>query len=514
MKILIVSQEILAPDLYLRLKNEGNEVLIAQKDKGTKDILKNSLKRVPYSERMEYAKKSDLVIFDDNTTGEAAEVRKMGVSTIGGDDKTVKLELDRKIANETAKAMGLLVPKIQEVKDLNDAKEFLKKTGGKWVLKQQGKLDNVKGLNYVAKMDNSEDLIEYINYLQEKWVKDIQQDFVLQEKVEGHEMAIGAYWNGKEFMKDKDGDECVEENFEHKSLMSGNLGESTGEQYTVMRYVKAKDSKLFKETLDKVRPLLMKIDFRGDFDINTIVTEKGAYFLEYTPRMGVPAASGQLAIHKSKWGEFFKACADGEQIEFTYDPRWTIVSWLYTKPFPFVNSKKLNALYEEQFNKSKNTEEINELLSFKLSDSKGYTILFKEKLSKEDYNNIHFDGVDFEGGKVKVANDDGFVVTVTGQGKTVDEAGKNVEKLLKKIVVPKGFYRNDFNKTNYHKAKDDLIKWGYLEDNSTEEQVYQKQQEEEKTNKMKAEIEGKYKGEYETKLGEIKKTVRSIIYES
>lgn len=473
MKVLYISTDFLAPDLALRIKNEGHDVLVALKEERI-DVLKGTLKRVDYSQRLEIAHSCDLVIYDDKAGGEASELRKQGISVIGGDLKTEELELNRIKANKLAEACGMKVPKIQEVKSLKEAKSFLEKEGGKWVLKQMGKLDSVKGLNFVSKMDNSEDLIAYLEWLNERWSTGIKQEFVLQEKIEGHEFACGSYWNGHEFQKDNDGDEICEENWEHKAMMPGNMGEATGEMFTIMRYVKVKDSKIFKETLDRFRPLLKKLDFRGDFDVNTIVNDKGVYFLEFTPRMGVPATSAQIAIQKSPWFDFLKCVADGIQIEnYQYNPGYCIVSWIYTKPFPMMNSSKVNKMAEDLFEKKKSNkpEDIQEMMSYKLSDSNRMPVLFKEKLSKEELDNLHFDAVLMEKGQLKVSNSDGYVLTVTGMGQTVDEAAEKVETLLKKIIVPKGFYRNDFKNSNYHKSRNDLIDWGYLNEEKDEDEL-------------------------------------------
>jgi len=480
LKILYTTTELLCPALVLKLKNEGHKVYLAQKE-GDLDILKGTLHRIPYETRLDNLKDYDLVIEDDNSgDSDAVKAREMGIPAIGGDKKTYKLEMDRKFSSNIAEKCGLKVPEVIEVKDLEDAKKIIQEKGGKWVLKQQGKIDIVKGLNYVAKLDNSEDLIAHIENLQEKWIEGIEQNFVLQKKIEGHEFACSAWWNGNDWMRDKDGDVVVDENFEHKALFPGNLGQATGEQYTVLHYTKGKNSKLFQNTIDKLVPALKQLDFRGDFDINSIITEQGAYFLEFTPRMGVPATSGMLAIHKSGWGEFLMACAKGEQMPFEYDNRWCIVSWLYTSPFPFVNPKKT----KETEKKITDVEKIYEALTPKLADSMGIKVLFKPDMAIEDLKNIHYDGVWFDGKNIRIANHDGYILTATGMGNTVDEAGNNVEKLLRKIVVPKGFWRNDFHSTNYHKSKDDLIKWGYLpKDKETLDKEKQAESEKDKSDK-------------------------------
>ena len=798
-KVLVICDEWLAPSLTLTLQNEGCDIVLAEKRHS--NILKGTIRRIPYADRLEYAKDCDLVIYEDKSNrDESKDMRATGKSVIGGSKLVDKLELDRMWGNKIAKECGMLTPEMYPMQEFTEISDFIKERGGKWVLKQCGQIDEIKGLNFVAKMPNSEDLLDFLPILEKNWVEGVKKDFVLQEKIDGHEMAIGSFWNGTEFMKDKDGDELCEENWEHKPLFPGGLGEScydeetevltnkgfkyfkdldkteliaqvdqktleisyvkplkyykkfyegdmyhfksregdilttpnhwmfishykkndyklvqaqnvpnqhykmlqsaswrgkridkfifpeeivanggsgkllkkiemdgdlfckflgiyiaegsttkegkiyvsqigenikkirhlfnnfplhfrifkqgyvinsvqlsrwlkretgayaqekhipeiiknaspeqlrifldafnlgdgdihggqkrycstskkliddiqeiliklgiastitedenqrersliaekyrkncvplysleerknnvmwcrghkkiipykgfvycvkvpthllvvrrngrvlicgnTGEQYTVQQMVKAKYSKLFSETLDKCRELLKQIDYRGDFDVNTIVTEKGAYFLEFTPRMGVPATSGMLEMHKSSWYDLLKAMADGKQPKnFEYDPNYCIVSWLYTKPFPFVNSHKMTALYENA-KPPEGMEEIADTISFRMSNSEGIIVNFKPDFTKEDWTHIHPDGLRFQDGRLKVANPDGYVLTATQMGKTVEEAGEKLNELLKKIIVPKGFWRNDFDKTNYHLSKDDLTKWGYI----------------------------------------------------
>ena len=473
-KILVVSQsDWLTPSLALTLQNEGHDVVLAIQE--ATNVLKGTIKRIPYADRLEYAKTCDLIIYEDGSCNdEPKQLRAQGLSVIGRDKLTDRLETDRVWASELAKKCGLKVPEMIGVSSFEEIREVINKKKGKWVLKQCGKIDTIKGLNFVAKMDNSEDLLDFVSIMEQNWIEGVKPDFVLQEKIEGYEFATGSYWNGKEFMKDKDGDEICEENWEHKPLFPGNMGESTGEQFTVMQYTKAKYSKLFMETLDKCRPLLKQLDFKGDFDINCIVNEKGAYFLEFTPRMGVPATSAQLEIHKSSWFDFFKAIADGKQDKnFEYDDRYCIVSWLYTKPFPFVNSHKMTEVYVNDT--PKGIKEISEAISFRMSNSEGIIVNFKKDFTKEDWLHIHPDGLRFKDGKLQIANPDGYVLTATEMDTTVEGAGVKLENILKKIVVPKGFWRNDFDKSNFHKSKDDLEKWGYIISNIEKKKMYQKE---------------------------------------
>ena len=190
--------------------------------------------------------------------------------------------------------------------------------------------------------------------------------------------------------------------------------------------------------------------------------------------MGVPATSAQLEIHKSSWFDFFKAIADGKQDKnFEYDDRYCIVSWLYTKPFPFVNSHKMTEVYVNDT--PKGIKEISEAISFRMSNSEGIIVNFKKDFTKEDWLHIHPDGLRFKDGKLQIANPDGYVLTATEMDTTVEGAGVKLENILKKIVVPKGFWRNDFDKSNFHKSKDDLEKWGYIISNIEKKKMYQKE---------------------------------------
>lgn len=460
--VLIITQEWITPDLFLRMKNEGHNVLLAVKY--PTNILKGTIKRVPYAERLKWASKADLVVYDEDNSQEVHDLRKQGISVIAGGKLVDKLEHNRKWASDVSKACGMKCPEMINIESLDQIKEIITSRKGRWVLKQEGKLDGIKGLNFVSKLPDSKDLLDFIDVLKDKWIEGVKPDFVLQEFIDGHEFACGSFWNGHEFMKDAQGDELCYENWEHKALFPGNLGESTGEQYTVVKCIKAKHSKLFMETLDKCRDLLKGVDYRGYFDVNTKTTEKGAHFLEFTPRMGVPITSAQIEINKKPWYDFLKALADGDNFIMDYDPRFCLVSWLYTKPFPYVNNGKLSALYEEQFkDPPTDMQKINQLMTFRLSNSEGVIVNFAKDFTDDDLKHIHMDAVMFEDGILKVGNPDGYVLTVSEQDETVEGAGAKVETILKKIIVPKAFWRNDFDKTNYHKSKDDLEKWGYIQ---------------------------------------------------
>src|SRR5665811_1026937 len=101
------------------------------------------------------------------------------------------------------------------------------------------------------------------------------------------------------------------ENFEEKKLMNDGLGQNTGEQGTIMRYVQR--SKLFEDVLEPVGAVLHSMDYVGYVDMNCIIDPKtgDAWPLEFTMRMGWPLILIQLALHRGDPVQWMKDLLEG-----------------------------------------------------------------------------------------------------------------------------------------------------------------------------------------------------------
>jgi len=302
--ILYATNDLLAGSLAIKLKEEGNDVIIFEKS-GLK-TLEGLVRKEPFDQLGKFIKKldkeKDLIVFEDCGFGDVpVMLREKGYNVIGGSSDTAKMESNRKIGGKIAEIVGIKVPKMHRVKSLKEGIQFIKDNPGRYCLKQEGEiLDSIKGLNSISKLSDGKDLIDQMEWLDNMWVSGLRQDFILQDFVEGYEVAMGAYWNGKEFMKDKDGDEICEWNMEHKKLAVGDRGTATGELFTLIRFCKAKNDKLFQETLEKLKPALLTLNYKGCVDINTIISNGEVHFLEFTNRFGSPATSGHLPLMKGK----------------------------------------------------------------------------------------------------------------------------------------------------------------------------------------------------------------------
>lgn len=445
MKIIIISKDGDALDLAIRLRKEGHRVKVAIQDRDYKKIGDGFglVKVADWKRELHWVGKDGLIIFDQTGWGkDQDELRKAGYSVVGGSQGGDRLELDRQHAQDIFKKYGITTVRSRHFTSVEEAIKFVQKNKGRWVVKQNG--HNDKCFSYAGKLPDSSDVIDllrnYKHYNQHEC-----HSIDLQKRVDGIELGVGRYFNGKEWVGP------IEMNIEHKKLFPGELGPKTAEMGTLMWYDDNEENKLFTETLRKLAPYLMKINFRGDIDINCIVNENGAVPLEATPRFGYPAIHGQSALNLSSSGEFLKAVAEGKAHDLKWRKAFVIVVLIAVPPFPY---QAINNKYNPQ----------------------GLRISFCEPLTNGEWKHIHFSEVqkststsfekDVQEGLPEsdfiISGKSGYVMCVTGTGPNVRKARARAYSLIEKIVIPRLFYRSDIGLKFIDKDSALLKKWGYI----------------------------------------------------
>jgi phosphoribosylamine---glycine ligase len=434
MNILIVSRSLVGGDLAQRMKKEGHGVKLFIEDDFQKQNLEGIVEKTDdWKKELSWIGKDGLIIFDDSGYGEIQdELRKKGYSVVGGSAGGDKLEDLKHYSQKIFSVCGINVAPSAHFNCASDAIKFIEKNRGLWVIKQNGHAS--KSFNYVGQLESGEDVIGVLKSYNRNNEKDCHS-IELQKRILGVEIGVGRYFNGNDWTGP------IEINLEHKNLCDGNLGPKTDEMGTLMWYDDNEDNKIFTETLGKLKPYLQKIDFRGDVDINCIINEEGINPLEATARFGWPAVQLQSEIHISPWGEFLKAVADGKSYNLKYKKGYGIVVLVATPPFPYgFNSKEYC--------------------------SEGIKIIFKKEMTPEDMDHIHFEEVSIkneEGDReYYISSKTGFILHVTGMGKTAEEAKKNVYSLAENIIIPKMFYRTDIGLEFIDKDQKNLKKWGWI----------------------------------------------------
>ncbi len=431
MNTLVVSLDLSGADLAYRLRKEGHDVRFFVEEKSQKCNYHRMIDKVKdWKKELNWVGKDGLIVFDSIGYGKEQDIlRKEGYSVVGGCELGDKLEHDRQYCKKIFAKYGVPVIPSKNFSNVNDAIEYIKKNKGPWVVKQNGHADKI--FNYVGDLEDGRDVMDVLkNYHRYKNSECATID--IQKKAIGIEIGVARYFNGNDWVGP------IELNIEHKDLYSGGLGPKTYEMGTLMWLTNDENNKLFKETLAKLKDYLKKIDFRGDVDVNCIVEGKNVYPLELTTRFGWPATHLHVELFNSPIGEFFKAVADGKKYNLKYKKGFATAILVATPPFP----------YHIKLNKY---------------SSKGECIYFSSDFTLEDLEHVHFEEVSRDKyGNFFISGSAGFVLHVTQCCKTAKGAQCKSLDIIKKIIIPKKFYRNDIGLDFHNKDKKKLKKWGWI----------------------------------------------------
>lgn len=424
-KFLFISLESLSGDLAWQLAREGHAVKACIKAKTDADVYRGFIERVDEWEPLiDWA---DVVVFDDVEFGETADkLRKKGKAVIGGSSYTDRLEIDRDFGQAELKRHGIGTLPGWQFSDYDEAIALIKKTPDRYVFKPSGNTPSSgKGLLFLGQEDDGRDLIELLAQNKEVWRKKAPV-FQLQKFVTGVEVAVGAFFNGRDFIRP------ININFEHKRVFPGDIGPFTGEMGTLMFWAAA--NPLFDATLARLLPALRESGYVGYIDLNCIVNGRGIYPLEFTSRFGYPTIQIQLEAITMPAGDWLARLARGEAFE------------LKTKRGFQVGVRVLVPSY---FAKTRNAD---------VDLYHDMAVTFRKP---GNLDGIHIEDVKCENGVWRIAGMSGCVLVVTATGTTVEEARHLAYSRIHNIMIPNMFYRTDIG-SRWRQDGDRLRTWGYL----------------------------------------------------
>lgn len=423
-KFLFVSLSGLIGDIAWQVAKEGHDVLYYIKAQTEQDIADGFVKKTnDWEKEVDWA---DVIVFDDVLgQGEKAQaLRAKGKLVIGGTAYTDKLEDDRSFGQEELKKAGVNIIPYKDFFSFDEAIAHVKQNPGQYVIKPSGEAQNIKRLLFVGEDEDGDDVIRMLEAYKKAFFKEIKQ-FQLQRRMTGVEVAVGAFFNGKEFIFP------ININFEHKKLFPGNLGPPTGEMGTSMFW--SGPNKLFNLTLKKMETKFREEGYVGYMDLNCIVNHNGVYPLEFTARFGYPTISIQQEGILNPIGEFFYELAAGKSTKLRVRSGFQIGVRIVVPPFPFED--------EHTFD----------------SYSRNATIIFKKPVTE----NIHIEDVKQVDGQWLVAGTSGVVLVVVGLGQTMRQAQAQAYSKIKNILIPNMYYRTDIG-DRWAEDSDKLHNWGYL----------------------------------------------------
>lgn len=423
MKFLFVTNEALSADLAWQLKKEGHDVRFYCHDQPEKDVGNGFFEKV---EDWEPSKEwADTIIFDDIGFGaKADQLRKEGKFVVGGSTYTDRLELDREFGQGELKQSGVNTLPSWNFTSFDDAIELVKANPDRYVLKPSGKAQNEKELLFIGQEEDGKDLLQVLEHYKNNWSKKIKE-FLIQKYAEGVEVAVGAFFNGKDFIYP------INVNFEHKRLFPHELGPSTGEMGTHVYWTKA--SPIFESTLLKAKDKLVASGYVGYIDINCVVNSKGVWPLEWTSRFGYPTISIHMEGVTSEWGSFLADLARGKDTVLKTKKGYQVGVVVCIPPWPFEDEKAFRKY------------------------SEGATILFR----RQGLDGIHIGEIKLEEGDWHIAGRSGYALVVTGSGASMADAIRTAYQNVKNVMIPNMFYRTDIGQRWSHDS-DMLLSWGML----------------------------------------------------
>lgn len=356
-------------------------------------------------------------------------LRKAGIKVFGPSRKSSDLEIKRALGMKFFADHDIEVPKWQEFPNLKAAEEHVRKTGERYVFKTLGDEDD-KALSYVGK--SPADMIARL----QRWQKLGQASkgpVMLQEFIDGIELGVSRWMGSDGFI----GQYNV--NFEHKKLLSGDCGPNCGEAGTVMKY--CQKDKLGDQVLAPLEDALVEMGHMGDIDVNCIIDEHGqAWPLEFTTRLGWPAANIMWAEHKGDPVEWMLDACNGED---TLEVSPAVACGIVLAQPDYPNSK---------------------LTKRELADIPVYGV------TNDNRKYIHPQSIaiqtmpDMEGEKVVErpiwTTTGDYLAVITGMGKTVKIACERAYETVKEIHVPNLMYRDDIGE-KLKETLPDLHKHGY-----------------------------------------------------
>jgi phosphoribosylamine---glycine ligase len=423
-KFLFVSIDALISDIAWQVSKEGSESRYFIANESERSIADGFVDKVDdWESHVEWA---DVIVFDDvlGQGAKAKALRDAGHRVIGGTPYTDRLEDDRSFGQDELKRHGVSIIPFQEFTDFDNAIEYVTTHPAAYVIKPSGEAQNIKRLLFVGQEDDGRDVVHVLESYKAAYA-DTVKVFQLQRRVRGVEVAVGAFFNGTDFMMP------INVNFEHKPLFPGNIGPATGEMGTCMYW--SGPNKIFTATLAKLRDRLAEEHYVGYIDVNCIVNGQGIYPLEFTARFGYPTISIQADGLSIPLGELLFGMADGSMSQFKTKRGFQIGVRIVVPPFPYNDPK---------------TFEVN---------SKDRIIIFR----KPNYDGIHIEDVKLVNGEWLITGNSGVVLIVTGFGSSVKQAQSQAYQRVRNIMIPNMYYRTDIG-DRWFEDHDKLHTWGYL----------------------------------------------------
>lgn len=419
--------------MYHGLARRGHEVRVFVEDPACADVHAGLLDFTPDWQRelgwVREAGGDGVILFESAVKGTLQDdLRRDGFQVIGGSALGDKLEADRDFGQQVLRDAGLRTARSRRFGDFAAAQDFVRSQPGRYVLKFNG-ANSSRTRNFVGMRNDGCDMLALLALYQQQAEPGAATDFVLMDHLDGVEVGVGAYFNGKDFLHGA----CVD--FEHKRFFPGELGELTGEMGTIVGY--RGSERLFQAVMAPIAPLLRDGGYCGYINVNLIANEDGLWPLEFTSRFGYPGFAICEALHLEPWEDIFRRLLRRDSLALRTRAGWAAGVVLTVPPFPYRHG------YAEL--------------------SKGMPICLPPEMDTSARESLHFAEVACTGGQLVTSGSCGYIGVATGVGDDVASANEAALRIARQVVVPNLRYRSDIGERVSRHDLGALARLGWLD---------------------------------------------------
>ena len=268
--------------------------------------------------------RADVVIADMVGFGALEETFKaLGKPCISISQVLEQAELQRGLGMQLFHIAGIAIPETYQCQGIEEAKAKIKELPFEpgWVLKPDGNKATSKTLMIKDKEEMEWGLAQVGS-----------GSLIIQRLVDGIEVSTEGWFNGRDWVRP------FNHTFEEKKFLVDNLGPATGCMGNVV--LRANSNRLTRATIEKLKPFLSTIGYRGPVDVNCIVGPTRACALEITARMGYDAVEALLEGLREPIIDLFFEVAAGTKKEMAVTDQTMMAVRLSIPPWPMGKPKE------------------------------------------------------------------------------------------------------------------------------------------------------------------------------
>jgi len=284
-----------------------------------------------------------VVLFDSSGLGEKAdEMRDMGIPVVGGGRFCDRLEKERDFAMTMMKRNGCDIPDYQIFPSLTETINHVfqhRKKGilinGKVHEKVYFKANAYLGADATRSADNPEDLIRFLRHIRRHCAD--KRINMLQESIDGPAVSTARWWNGTDWVGPYEG------TLERKKTFAEEIGPSTGCSINAVWFY-PEETPLIAKALkwDGLTEFFRAYDAPpGLYDINAVLKDGKAWFLEWTPRFGWDSEGTSIPLLYQSFPDWLNYIAHGKKSnKLGLSNKLAYGIRLGVPPYPWEDSKR------------------------------------------------------------------------------------------------------------------------------------------------------------------------------